>query len=493
MGNYIAVDLGASNGRTILGRFDGKKITLEELNRFETHFMRIHDAYHWDVFGLYKCILEGLKLYAGRQYEPLSGIGIDTWGLDFALIDKQGKLIGNPRAYRDPRTRRGRKSFLEKYGERALFDLTGIANLEMNTAYQLYDMVCTGDPQLMIADKLLLMPDMFGYMLCGEMSNEYTFATTTQMLDKDTRNWSKQIADMIGIPHTLMAPIQMSGTKKGRLLDFICRDTGLNSAPPIYNVGGHDTASAVASVPIKDENFAFISSGTWSLFGMLSDHAIINEYVYKNRYSNEGTVDGRYRPLRNIMGLWIIQNCKREWDRQQPMSWDSVVSEVSHTPEFQSFIDVNALEFFDGDNMTCKIQNFCEATGQAVPLTIGGIARTVYESLAFSYREALEALEKIKGGRINVVNIVGGGAKNALLNQLTANALCREVVAGPYEATAIGNIIVQMKASGEMERNADISRVISDSFDIEVFEPKDTKAWDKQYQRYLDIKSRERL
>ncbi len=492
MGNYLAVDLGASNGRVMLGRFDGQKLKLEEINRFETHYTRIQDAYYWDVVRLYKHIVDGIRLYARKYDEPLLGIGIDTWGVDFALLDKQGRLIGNPRAYRDPRTQRGKHSFYEKYGEQILFELTGIANLDFNTVFQLFDMANTGDPQLKIADKLLLMPDLFGYMLCGEMSNEYTHASTTQMLDKDTGSWSKKIADMVGIPVGMFAPIAMSGTVKGYLHDFIREDAGLKNAPPVFNVGGHDTASAVASIPIKDENFAFISSGTWSLIGIFSDHVIINEEMFENQFSNEGTVDGRYRPLRNIMGLWIIQNCKREWDRQSPMSWDEVVAQVAQTQPFQSFIDVDAPDFFDGDGMTRKIQNFCGATGQRVPQTIGEIARTVYESLAMSYRDAFAGLEKIKGRRVNVMHIVGGGAKNALLNQFAANALNREVVAGPYEATAIGNLIVQIKAAGEVESGAALSRVIRDSFEVEIFMPKDTKLWAEQYQRYVDIKNRER-
>ena len=486
MGNYLAVDLGASNGRTMLGRFDGSKLTLEEVNRFETHYMRIHDACHWDVIALYKHIIDGLRLYAARENAPLTGIGIDTWGVDFALLDKQGKMIGNPRAYRDLRGRRGMTAFHGKYGERAAFDLTGIANLEFNTVYQLYDMMRTGDPQLKFAEKLVLMPDLFGYMLCGNVSNEYTFATTTQMLGLDGK-WSQKILDKIGIPESLLAPIQMSGTVKGHLLEFIREDTGLVNTPPVFNVGGHDTASAVASIPVKDKNFAFISSGTWSLIGILSDHALMGDDVYENCFSNEGTVDGRYRPLRNIMGLWIIQNCKREWDREKPLSWDDVVAQVSAAPAFQSFIDVNALDFFEADNMMRKIQKFCEATEQHVPQTVGEIARTVYESLAFNYRDAFEGLEAMKRGRINIMHIVGGGSQNRLLNQMTANALNREVVAGPAEATAVGNLMEQVKASGEVKGMSETRQVICDSFDVESYEPRDTVAWTEQYERYQEV------
>lgn len=488
MGNYFAVDLGASNGRTILGRFDGKKLILEEINRFETHYTRLQDAYHWDLIGLYKNILDGLRLYAGQTSEPLKGVGIDTWGCDFGLIDKQGRLIGSPRAYRDPRSLRGMAAFHAIHGERAAFDLTGVANLEFNTLYQLFDMVQTDDPQLSIADKLLMMPDLLGYLLCGEISNEFTDATTTQMLDLQSGQWSEQIVNMAGLPQDMLAPVQMSGTKKGRLFEFIQQDTGLVNCPAIYNVGAHDTASAVASIPAKDNSFAFISSGTWSLMGVLSDKAVVNDKIYCSRFSNEGTVDGTYRPLRNIMGLWIIQNCKRQWDRDENISWKELDLLVENVPAFGAFIDVNAHDFFTADNMIQKIQSFCEATGQRVPQTKGEIARTVYESLAMSYREAFEGLEQIKGGRIDVLHIVGGGSRNLLLNQITADAINRPVVAGPHEATAIGNLMVQVKASGEVSNLEQMRQVIRDSFDVEVYEPRNTAAWDDQYQKFLNVK-----
>ena len=488
MGNYIAVDLGASNGRTILGRFDGRKLTLEEISRFDNHYAHMGDAYHWDVISLYKNIVEGLRLYARQEKAPLMGIGIDTWGVDFGLFDRQGKLIGNPRAYRDPRSLRGMQAFHEKYGARALFDLTGVANLEFNTAYQLYDMVRTGDPQLDIAERLLLMPDLLGYLLCGTMSNEYTCATTTQMLDIHTGQWSAAVLNMLGIPESLLAPIQMSGTVKGHLLAHICEETGLKSAPPIYNVGAHDTASAVASVPAANDNFAFISSGTWSLMGILSNKAIISDEVYTKRFSNEGTVNGGYRPLRNIMGLWIIQNCKRQWDREQPLSWSDIGGLVEEAPAFRSIIDINAHDFFDADNMPQKIQHFCAAMGQPVPQTRGEIARTVYESLALSYKEAFEGLETLRGQPIEVLHIVGGGSKNFLLNRMTAGTVNRPVVAGPYEATAVGNLMLQVKAAGEIRSYGELRQVVRDSFAVETYEPENTARWAEQYRTFLKIK-----
>lgn len=490
MKEYIAIDLGASNGRTILGSFDGRKLSLEVLNRFENNYVRVGDAYYWDILGLYSNIKAGLREYAKDSSVTLTGIGIDTWGVDFGLIDKQGRLVANPRAYRDPRGLRGMNALHQKYGEKTLFDLTGIANLEINTVYQLYDMVITDDPQLRIADKLLLVPDLLGYIMCGEISSEYTNASTTQMLDSATGTWSKKIADMVGIHASLLPRIQMSGTVKGTLHKFICEEAGITGTPTVYCVGSHDTASAVASVSAGNKNFSFISSGTWSLAGIISDTAIINDTAYDNKFSNEGTVDGIYRPLKNIMGLWIIQNCKRQWDREKKLSWDDIARMAEAAPAFRSLINVNAHGFFDGDNMSQKIQRYCKSTGQPVPETKGEIARTVYESLAMSYREAFVGLETLKGSRIDVMHIMGGGSKNRLLNQYTANAIDREVIAGPTEATAIGNLMIQVKASGEVKDSDEMQQVIRDSFDLESYEPYDINAWTEQFKKYLLIKQR---
>lgn len=481
--SYIAVDLGASNGRTIAGSFDGEKLSLKEVNRFENNYIRTQNGYYWDVLRLYSCILDGLKKFDGNP----SGVGIDTWGVDFGLIDEQGKLIGNPRAYRDPRCLRGMTAFHEKYGDRKAFNITGIANYEFNTLYQLYDMAETNDPQLDMAHRLLLMPDLLSYMLCGRASCELTHASTTQLVDKDG-GWSSELTGILGIKHSLLPQIQMSGEVKGTLVETVSQETGLAGNVPVFCVGSHDTASAVASVPAATENYAFLSSGTWSLIGIEREKALIDDVVFSGGFSNEGTITGGIRLLKNIMGLWIIQNCKREWDTEAKVSWDDIVGMAKEAGEFESMIDVNAHDFFDGDNMPGKIQKFCADTGQAVPQTQGQIARTVYESLAMCYKEAFGVLEQIKGKRIDALHIIGGGSKNRLLNQFTANAIGRPVIAGPVEATAIGNLMVQVKASGEVDSLSQMRQVIRNSFDVETFEPQDTEKWEEQYEKYLKIK-----
>jgi len=489
MKEYLAVDLGASNGRTILGRFDGSKMVLEELTRFENNYVQVGSSYYWDVLHLYSCIKEGLRQQAKTSSGELKGIGIDTWGVDFGLLDKKGNLIGYPHAYRDPRGTRGRQAFTQKYGERYAFDQTGISNMDFNTLFQLYDMVQSGDPQLGIAECLLTMPDLLSYMLCGVATTEYTHATTTQILDPRTGKWSSEIIEKCGVKPSIFAQIQSCGEVKGPLLPEVVSDTGLKHMPSIFCVGSHDTASAVASVPAVNENYAFISSGTWSLLGVVTKNAIINDLVYEQGFSNEGTVDGGIRPLRNIMGLWVIQSSKRQWDREEKISWRDLDVLVEKAPAHRSIIDVNAHLFYDGNNMIGKIQKFCEDTGQPVPQTKGEIARTVYESLALSYREAFEGLERLKGGKIDVLHIVGGGAKNILLNKITADAINRPVYAGPFEATAIGNLMMQVKASGEVKDITEMREVIRGSFDVEVYEPQDTAVWDEQFDKFIKIKN----
>ena len=490
MKHYFAVDLGASNGRTILGRFDGDKLSLEEINRFENNYVHIGGGYFWDILRLYSGILEGLGRYAKNHSEPLSGIGIDSWAVDFGLIDRLGNLVGNPRSYRDPRGERGMRAFHEKYGARTAFDITGIANLGLNTLYQLYDMVQQDDPQLCAADKLLLIPDLLGYMLCGEKSTEYTNATTTQMLDGHTGRWSEKLLEMAGVNKSLLADIQMSGEVKGRLLPEVLKDTGLHYAADVICVGSHDTASAVASVPAQADNYAYISSGTWSLMGIVSERALMGDVVYDNRFSNEGTITGTYRPLRNIMGLWIIQNCKRFWDRQEKLSWNDIENMAKAAPVFTSFIDVDAHEFYAGEDMPEKVQRYCANTGQRVPQTKGEIARTVYESLAMGYRKAFENLERLRGGRIDVLHIVGGGARDTLLNQFSADAIDREVIAGPYEATAIGNLMMQVKCAGDVKDLGEMREVIARSFSVARFAPQNAFRWADAYETYKAVTGR---
>lgn len=487
--DFIAFDLGASNGRSILGRFESERIELIELNRFSNDYYKSGDGYYWDIHHLFDSIKQGLQAYGEKYSGNLRGVGIDTWGVDFGLIDESGALIGDPNAYRDPRGARGMTAFHAKYGERVAFDITGIANQEYNTIYQLYSMAADNDARLLNADKLLLMPDLLGYMLCGETSCEYTHATTTQMLDSKTSNWSAQIVEMLGIEASLLPSLQRSGEIKGSIKPSILREAGIEYDVPVICVGGHDTASAIASLPVENENYAFISSGTWSLMGILPNHPIINDFVYANGFSNEGTVTGDTRLLQNIMGLWIIQNCKKQWDETQSISWDDVVGAARAAKPFVCVIDVNDKVFFDAGDMIGRIQRYCEETNQYVPQSIGQIARIVFESLAMCYKRAFDVLQTLYGKKIEVLHILGGGSQNELLNQLTANAVRRPVISGPVEATAIGNLMMQLMATGAVKTHEERMQVVKESFDCKTFLPQDSDSWAEQYERFAEITS----
>ena len=483
MGQYIAVDLGASNGRTILGRFDGEKLTLKELTRFENSCVRVGDGYYWNILHLYTEIIEGLRLCTKNG--GICGIGIDTWGVDFGLVDRQGGIIGSPRSYRDPRGGRGMNTFHVRHGEKTAFDITGIANVAFNTLYQLYDMADNDDPALEVAEKLLLMPDLLGYMLCGTASTEYTNATTTQMLDCRTGRWSKELLGMTGLPSKLFSKIQMSGTVKDKLLPSIAAETGLKACPPVICVGSHDTASAAAAIP-GSGSFAFCSSGTWSLFGVETDKAILTEDVYRAGFSNEGTVQGGFCPLKNIMGLWLIQECRRDWHKKcVKLSWGDIVIAADSELPFRSIIDPTYSEFFSAGHMEKKIQTYCRNTKQPVPKTVGQVARCIYESLALIYRWAVEHLEAIKGMHIDTLNFVGGGVLNRFLNQMAADATNRRVITGPIEGACIGNLMMQAMAMGEVSGIAEAREVIRHSFDTEEYEPHHTQAWEDAYHRMI--------
>jgi rhamnulokinase len=487
--NVVAVDLGASNGRTILGVFNGKTIELNELNRFGNEYVQMSGDYYWDIVGLYSNIVKGIKAYSVKTDEVLSCIGIDTWGVDFALIDNQGRLINNARSYRDSRGKRGMDAFVEKIGIQAAFNITGISNYEFNTLFQLYDMVLNDDASLKIANKLLLLPDYLGYVLCGEISTEFTNATTTQMLDRKTGDWSDELANMVGVQRSLLPKIQMAGEKKGVILKTVIEETGLRNSPDIICIGSHDTASAFASIPSESDSCAFISSGTWSLIGVASKSAVVNNEIFNSGLSNEGTVTGEYNLLKNIMGMWLIQNCKKQWENEGKMlNWTKIVILANQAAAFRSFINIDDRLFYDGNDPINKIKHFCRVTDQPIPNTIGEIARTVYESMAMCYREALEQLESATDKKIDMLHIVGGGAQNKLLNQLTANAIGKEVVAGPVEATAIGNVMMQLKAINEIDSVNDIRKIITNSFDVERFDPKKSAVWEEQYGLYQKIK-----
>ena len=485
MKNLLAFDLGASNGRAILGQLENGKITMKELHRFENNYIEMNGVFYWDLPYLYNQLKLGLLAFKQANVGDLDCIGIDTWGVDYGLLDRNGHLLSNPRAYR--------YAVDEDFEEAwkvvdfpTLFARTGIANQNFNTVYQLYRRKREGDVALENAQTMLLLPDLLGYFLTGEKKSEYTEVTTTMLYNPSKKDWDWETIRQLGLPEHIFTEIDRAGTLRGHLRPELAQELGLNEAS-FAAVGTHDTASAVAAIP-GTGSFAFCSSGTWSLFGVETDEPILRDDVRNANFSNEGTVQGGFRPLRNIMGLWLIQECRRDWIKAgHTYSWNEIVAEAEKAEPFRSIIDPDFGEFFAGGQMIEKLQNYCRNTNQPVPESVGQIARCIYESLALKYRWALERLEEIKGQRIDQLNIVGGGCQNKLLNQFVADALDRPVVTGPIEGAAIGNLLTQAMALGEIKDIEELRAVVRRSEPVSEFQPHHTPAWEAAYQKLLSL------
>ena len=488
MRNLLAFDLGASNGRAILGQFDGEKLTMRELHRFENNYIEMNGVFYWDLPYLYNQLKLGLLAFKQADVGALDCFGIDTWGVDYGLLDKNGHLLSNPRAYRYA-VDADMEHVWQTMDFPALFARTGIATMNFNTVYQLARRRREGDAALENAETLLLMPDLLGYFLTGAIGSEYTNVTTSMLYNPTTKDWDWEIIRTLGLPEKIFTKIDRAGSLRGTLRPELAAELGINPAR-FAAVGTHDTASAVAAIP-GTGSFAFCSSGTWSLFGVETDEPILSDAVRDANFSNEGTFQGGFRPLKNIMGLWLIQECRRDWQKAgQSLSWNDIVEEAKKAEPFRSIIDPDYGEFFAGGRMVEKIQDFCRGTNQPVPESVGQIARCIYESLALKYRWALERLEEIKGRRIDQLNIVGGGCQNRLLNQFAADSIDRPVVTGPVEGAAIGNLLAQAMALGDIRTMDELREVVRRSEAVETYTPDHTAEWEQAYQRMLSYTER---
>lgn len=489
MRNLIAFDLGASNGRAILGRFDGERLEMHELHRFENHYVEMNGVFYWDLPYILENLKLGFSAFRKENLGDLDCFGIDTWGVDYGLLDANGRILANPRAYRCS-CDEDMEKLHEALSFHELFAHTGIAAMNFNTVYQLFRRKREGDVPLKNAETLLLMPDLLGYFLTGEKKTEYTNATTSMLYNPTLKNWDFDIIEKLGLPKKIFTEIDCAGSIRGKLRAETAAELGINEAA-FAAVGTHDTASAVAAIP-GEGSFAFCSSGTWSLFGVETDEPVLTDDVRDAGFTNEGTVQGGFRPLKNIMGLWLIQECRREWrDSGTDLSWNDIVSEAEKAEPFRSIIDPDFGGFFAGGHMIKKIRQFCERTSQPIPETVGQIARCIYESLALKYRSALSTLEKIKGEKIDTLNIVGGGIQNKMLNQFAADSIDRNVITGPVEGAAMGNLLMQAKALGDIENMEELRHVVRRSEKNETFKPRHTEAWDKAYTRmisYMEVR-----
>lgn len=458
---YLAADFGAGSGRIIAGSLHEGTLSLEEIYRFPNRQIKLGNHLYWDFLSLFQDMKEGLRLAAKRGYH-VEGIGIDTWGVDFGLIDKKGNLLGNPVCYRDSRTDGMPERFFKLFDEKAHYAQTGIQVMSINTLFQLFSMKVSDDAQLSQAQHLLFMPDLFSYYLTGTINNEYSIASTSELLDASRRGWSEELIEQLGLPRHLFGDIVKPGTLRGKLKTEIAHETGLGEVDVIA-VGSHDTASAVAAVPFTGKQKAFLSSGTWSLLGVETSEPILTEEARKACFTNEGGVGGTIRFLQNITGLWIMQRLMAEWKaRGEEQTYTEIISQASAV-SIDSIIVVDDSSFTNPDNMEQAIKDYCIEHHLTVPETKAELVRCVLQSLASKYKEAVDKMNSCLPQPIEQLNIIGGGSQNALLNQLTANYLNIPVLAGPIEATAMGNILVQAMAKGDIADMNELRDIVKHS------------------------------
>lgn len=478
---FLAFDLGAESGRAVYGVLDGGRIALEVVHRFRTEGLIMLGVRQWDVARIYEELCEGLAQCVRLHGPDLDGIGVDTWGVDFGLLAGDGTLLSNPRHYRDKRNE-GMQDYAFSMVSRAeIYNATGIQFLPFNSVYQLLSLKKAGSPLLETADSMLLMGDLFGYLLSGVKACEYTNASTTQMLNPYTRTWDDGLLQKLNLPRRLLLDPVPPGTVLGPVREDICAQTGLRPGVPVIAPGTHDTASAVAAVPVSTDEgpWAYLSSGTWSLLGAELDSPHISEESLAQDFTNEGGVGGKIRFLKNIFGLWLVQECRRSWERADGVALDygAMTAEAEKSPAFQSLINLDDGRLIAPDDMPRLIQDMCREGGCPVPETRGAIIRCALESLAMKYRTTLRNLDRLLGRKTECLHIIGGGVQNRLLCQMTADACGIPVVTGPIEATALGNIGVQAMAAGALDGLAAMRAVISRSVELERYEPKNTTAW----------------
>ena len=490
--NYLAIDLGAESGRTILGTLADGKLTLSETHRFANGPVRLPDGLHWDVLRQWAEIKSGIAATVKSGVE-LSSLGVDTWAVDFALLDKNGALLGNPFHYRDDRTDGMLDAAFQRMPKEEIFANTGIQFMQLNTLYQLLAMVHNESPILDIAQTFVTVPDLLNYWLSGEITNEFTNATTTQCLDPIKRDWSQPLLNAMGIPTHLFGPVTAPGAQIGNLLPGIAEETSASGAK-IVLPACHDTGSAVVAVPAQNQDFAWISSGTWSIMGAEVKEPALGEKALTYNFTNEGGVFDTWRLSKNIMGLWLVQECRREWQRQgQDHSYDEMTQLAAESEAFLAVIDPDDDVFFHPGDMPERIRGYCQNTEQRIPQSKGEVLRVAMESLALKYRWVLERTDELSGKRLDPIHIIGGGTKNRLLNQFTADAIGRTVVTGPVEATAIGNVLMQAIGLGHLGSLADVRAVVRNSFEVEEYHPTDRDGWDEAYAKLLTLMNKEGL
>jgi rhamnulokinase len=490
--NFLAFDLGAESGRAVLGKLDAGRLSLEEKHRFANPMGRINGHLHWNLLQQWEELKSGLRKTAAGGDVRLDGIGVDTWGVDFGLLGKNGDVLSYPYMYRDARTDGVMEKVFATVPREKVFEATGVQFMSLNTLYQLYAMRHDQkSPLLDCADKLLFMPDLFNYLFTGVARAEFSIASTSQFYDPRKKTWANNLLEALDLPMHVLPQIVQPGTILGDLRDDVAKECGA-ARVPVIAVGGHDTASAVAAVPAESAegrgDWCYISSGTWSLMGVELREPVINQKSLALNYTNEGGVGGTIRFLKNIMGLWLVQECRRQWQREgKDFSYVELTRMAADAPSLQCVVPPDHTPFGSPGEMPRKIADYCKQSNQRVPSTPGEFVRACLDSLALAYRRTLDGLEDVLGRRMSVIHIVGGGTQNELLTQMAADACGRTVIAGPVEATAIGNILVQAMATGDVKSIADLRAIVRNSFEVKRYEPRETAKWDAAYERFKQL------
>ncbi|NDP22358.1 MAG: rhamnulokinase [Paludibacter sp.] len=484
--SFLAFDLGATSGRSILGTVENGRLQMKELTRFPNQMLQIGNHFHWNIYSLFEHLKAGLKAAKNEGVE-ISSIGIDTWGVDFALLAEDGSILGTPFAYRDPHTIGAPEKYFEIVPREKVYDLTGTQVMNFNSLYQLFALSQADNSLLKATTEILFMPDALAYMLTGNKVVEYTIASTSQILNPRTKKFETELLEKAGVSPSILGEIVMPGHLIGYLRDDLAEESELGKIP-VVAVAGHDTGAAVAAVPAENENFAYLSSGTWSLMGIEVKDAIINEETFALNFTNEGGIEGTTRFLKNITGMWLLEQCLKEWKKEGiTYAYEKLVQMAATVPPFQSLIDTDHPTFANPVCMTSAIVEYCVTTGQDVPSTHAEFVRCIFESLSLKYRYVLEFLRNLAPFSIDKLHVIGGGSKNPLLNQWTANSIGIPVIAGPSEATAIGNIMIQAKAAGCVDSLQEMRQIIGESFQLDEFLPENPVEWTVAYKKFIKV------
>ena len=484
--SFLAFDIGATSGRSILGTLENGRLQIKELTRFPNQMLQIGDHFHWNIYSLFEHMKAGLVAAKCEDVE-ISSIGIDTWGVDFALLAEDGTILGAPYAYRDPHTIGVPDKFFAIVPREKVYDLTGIQVMNFNSLYQLFALKQANNSLLEATSEILFMPDALSYLLTGNKVVEYTIASTSQILNPRTKQFDSQLIKAAGVSPSILGEIVMPGHLIGTVRNDIAEESELGEVKVIA-VAGHDTASAVAAVPAENERFAYLSSGTWSLMGIEVKVPIINKETFELNFTNEGGIEGTTRFLKNITGMWLLEQCLKEWKKEGiTYAYEKLVHMAESVPAFQSLIDPDHISFANPACMTKAITDYCVTTGQKAPENHAEFVRCIFESLSLKYRYVLGKINKLAPFSIEKLHVIGGGSKNPLLNQWTANAIGIPVVAGPSEATAIGNIMIQAKAAGCVDSLEEMRKIIRYSIPMEEFSPENKGEWENAYLKFLKI------